>query len=732
MDVPPPTPPSRGVESDHGTHDLDEALDAQDGLILNGLDNLLEVLVGYAAGGSTSGMDTGATVVNLVVGDWFNKLHPLLYRRLASFKRLESAGGAGGATPSIVNDNNAVTTGSSARVAQLERELKQALHLLELANQERDQKSAHIQDLNRQLDNSETLLGVAKTNIAVLRRDTAQEAKRLQHANKELFASVEKERSAKLVLQTRVDELLTRLDVLKDLSGSEVAKTSAKSTSLSSAQVSQLKRDLEKAEHGLELAQVEIENIKLERNEAMDMRTMGEAAIKGAKVEVSRLQREAKYQAALVADLQNRVLSYEATIRELKNAPRTISTSARVQELEGMVESMEQEIAQLEADKAALEVELDKARLVEDRLTGRAMSLEREKESISEQLEEVEEQRDVLKEEMEERESQSESNVEELREEVERLKRQLDDQEVEGGDGYEDLVQDVERLRERNAELERKLEGRLSFERSEGSEGATRGDSGRMANMARRLQEVEESARTLYETNQRLIRQRQEEADRLADLESENKALRYATPNLPANVPGLVEENRRYREQIQELMRERQTVPSTSSTGMSEDERTELESLRERTYQLELELLRTKKTSKSDSELEAELAAAEQELTKAEKEIARREAVIEAAEAARKAALDTRAQTAGMSLDQKFDFNRAEAIRNKKVHEEIENMVVELLGLQQKLAPLKGKVTKLRNQLALRRKEFELQEEANKRTKRTEARIMLGARAMVV
>jgi hypothetical protein len=165
---------------------------------------------------------------------------------------------------------------------------------------------------------------------------------------------------------------------------------------------------------------------------------------------------------------------------------------------------------------------------------------------------------------------------------------------------------------------------------------------------------------------------------------------------------------------------------------MSEDERTELESLRERTYQLELELLRTKKTSKSDSELEAELAAAEQELTKAEKEIARREAVIEAAEAARKAALDTRAQTAGMSLDQKFDFNRAEAIRNKKVHEEIENMVVELLGLQQKLAPLKGKVTKLRNQLALRRKEFELQEEANKRTKRTEARIMLGARAMVV
>jgi chromosome segregation ATPase len=720
------------VESDHGTHDLDEALDAQDGLILNGLDNLLEVLVGYAAGGSTSGMDTGATVVNLVVGDWFNKLHPLLYRRLASFKRLESAGGAGGATPSIVNDNNAVTTGSSARVAQLERELKQALHLLELANQERDQKSAHIQDLNRQLDNSETLLGVAKTNIAVLRRDTAQEAKRLQHANKELFASVEKERSAKLVLQTRVDELLTRLDVLKDLSGSEVAKTSAKSTSLSSAQVSQLKRDLEKAEHGLELAQVEIENIKLERNEAMDMRTMGEAAIKGAKVEVSRLQREAKYQAALVADLQNRVLSYEATIRELKNAPRTISTSARVQELEGMVESMEQEIAQLEADKAALEVELDKARLVEDRLTGRAMSLEREKESISEQLEEVEEQRDVLKEEMEERESQSESNVEELREEVERLKRQLDDQEVEGGDGYEDLVQDVERLRERNAELERKLEGRLSFERSEGSEGATRGDSGRMANMARRLQEVEESARTLYETNQRLIRQRQEEADRLADLESENKALRYATPNLPANVPGLVEENRRYREQIQELMRERQTVPSTSSTGMSEDERTELESLRERTYQLELELLRTKKTSKSDSELEAELAAAEQELTKAEKEIARREAVIEAAEAARKAALDTRAQTAGMSLDQKFDFNRAEAIRNKKVHEEIENMVVELLGLQQKLAPLKGKVTKLRNQLALRRKEFELQEEANKRTKRTEARIMLGARAMVV
>src|ERR1019366_7980657 len=110
----------------------------------------------------------------------------------------------------------------------------------------------------------------------------------------------------------------------------------------------------------------------------------------------------------------------------------------------------------------------------------------------------------------------------------------------------------------------------------------------------------------------------------------------------------------------------------------------------------------------------------------------RQETAIEVAEAKRTAELDTRAQTAGMTLDEKLDFNRAEAKRNQAVEKVIGGMRNQASIARERLPRLKGKATKLRNQLALRKKEFELQEEANKRTKRTEARIMLGARALMV
>lgn len=758
MDVPPPTPPSRGVENDHGTHDLDDALDRQDGLLVNGLDNLLEVLVGYAAGGSTSGMDTGATVVNLVVSDWFNKLHPLLYRRLADLRRLELAplrGGGGGVVAggeSVINDNNA-----SGRIAQLERELKQALHMTELANKDHDYQTSRIAELTRQLDNSETLLEVAKNNLSVTRRDTAQEAKRLQHANKELFASVEKERAAKLVAQKRVDDLLLRLDVLNDLTGggsvqtsSEPATTATSTSKSTSAQISQLKRDVEKANHRLELARAEMDEIKRDRDEAMDMRTMGEASAKGLQLEIARLKKEADRHERVEEDLRLEVHNNRAAYNVLgaaynalkeqkaKTAAGTSSkfgSADRIRELESVVESMEQEIAQLEADKASLEVQLDEARKVEDRL----VDLEAEKQSLSAQVEEVEEERDVLKDVLEESKSESEGHVDDLKMEIARLQNLLDDKQVGSQDEDEGLAEENKALKNLVGELERRLQGagRQSLS-DEGSEGATRGDSGRMANMARRLQEVENSARTLYETNQRLIRQRQEEADRLADLESENRALRYATPNLPTNVPGLVEENRRYREQIQELMRERQTTTGSTSpaavpsTGMSEDERTELESLRQRNYDLQLELLRVKKTSKPDDELQREYEAIEKEVTKAEDELEKKIAEIERQVAARKAGMDTRAQTAGMTRDEHLEFNRAEARRNYDLDAVTEELRIQIVDDKERLRGLRSKATKLRNQVALRKKEFELQEEANKRTKRTEARIMLGARALMV
>jgi hypothetical protein len=393
-----------------------------------------------------------------------------------------------------------------------------------------------------------------------------------------------------------------------------------------------------------------------------------------------------------------------------------------------MVAAMEEEIRELEASKLELELELEKARRAEEKVT----ELEAQKEGLNEEL-------DVVKDDLQEvveRESESSAGASELREEVQDLRRQLEAIEAGEVDGYEEMKWEMDELRERNENLEKRVRGdgfeelrqqvanlearnerlRRDLERAERGpedEGNTRGETEHSASMSQRIRELENAARLMYDTNQKLMR----DQERLRDLEEETRVLRYANPDLVA----LAEENRRFKQQLTDLMQGTSgeaAVPATSSSA-------EVEELRRRNIELEAALLRAQnKTTKTQAELETELEAAQEELRGAEEGLAGLQAAILTAEAARKAGLNTTEKTAGMTQGERFDFNATEIVRNREAFRAIEEMRLTALDTKNRIPSLRGKVTKLKNQLEMRKKEYELEEEANKRAKRTEGQLI--------
>jgi len=308
----------------------------------------------------------------------------------------------------------------------------------------------------------------------------------------------------------------------------------------------------------------------------------------------------------------------------------------------------------------------------------RVVQLEAEKEELSAQVEEVEEERDVVKEEWEEYQAESETDKSDLREEVDRLRRLLDDAEMEEMDvdeGAYAQIKDLEReVLELRTQLERETRMHLTTGEGSGSGGETRAES---------------------RPNGALLA-------RIRELEAELEATRYAP-----NVAGLMEENRRYREQLAELMTgSGRTAAEATMSGLVEEERAELERLRQRIAELELQLLRTKQTKVSDEDLQRELLEAETLEAEAEADVTRIQAQLDAAIESRKETLRDRALS-------------------EKKYRAIEDLRLTLGRAVTLVRTRKGKLTKLRNQVKLRQQAFALEEEASKRTKRTEARVMM-------
>jgi len=137
--------------------------------MLNALDTLLEVVIGMSAQGGVATEATPA-VIQLVMGEWFQKIHPVLYRRLVHLKRLETGG-------------QVATETASGNVA-LKADLKRALHMVELAQKQIDADKLEKANLQRKLDNANTLLETAKNNLQVSKRDMASLQRKLDNTNK--------------------------------------------------------------------------------------------------------------------------------------------------------------------------------------------------------------------------------------------------------------------------------------------------------------------------------------------------------------------------------------------------------------------------------------------------------------------------------------------------------------------------------------------------------------------
>jgi myosin protein heavy chain len=766
----PPPPPPRDAGDDHDNHDIDEALVRNDGMLLKALDQLVDILIGLSAEGTN-----GAAAVQLVLGQWYQKLHPALYERLVQLKRLE---GTTGAPTSAEHDDEALRL----EVANLQRKLGNTELLLGVAQRKLDQlnkdKEEHddealrleVANLQRKLGNTELLLGVAQRKLDQLNKDKEEH----EAVTRDTSTRLKMAEGAKRGLDKHVKELdevirghvalelklRERLAFVEDLwkaakesgGGGTEGATAAKS---SSAQVSQLKRDLEKTRHLLELAEARIEESKQEENRWHDMATMTKGELEGAKRRISKMEAASRRPGGAgvfhaeggegrVLTLKEGASSSSPRVKELEAAVAKLD--AERSESQSMMASMEEEIRELEAAKASLEGELDEAR----RVAARVAEVEEEKEGISAELEEAKEALDYAAEDMQEaaaqRESESEANASELREEIERLQRRLEDEEQKEQEGADEiLAEENARLREQTRALEQELaRQRLSHrggsEGSEGSAGSTRANIDRTLTLQERVLKLEQAASTMHKTNERLLRERQDEQERLSDLEAENRALRFARPNVPDNLVGILEENKRYREQLAELQ---QAVRRGSNSGsssppaavsrsspqhgdrLSEEERAELEELRERNHELQLEIVRNKKTKMTDEELQRQLQAAEDALRVAQEAIIAKMATIETAETSRRAALNMSNRPADMTLEEKHAYNDAAAARNIAAGRAIEEMRIALAEMEGRVPSLKGKVTRLRKQAEIRKQEYALEEESGKRPKRTEARVAM-------
>jgi|WetSurMetagenome_2_1015567.scaffolds.fasta_scaffold00643_23 DNA repair exonuclease SbcCD ATPase subunit len=653
MDVPPPEPPRRDAPDLHGEHGTDPALSKHDGELLDKLDKMIEQVT-VAAAGPGSGDEAeeiqfeAMLTVDMVVEQWSLRMHGHLYDRLAKLKKLEESLGSG-----------------SGDEPALRRELRSTKQVVERLMAENAQKTEVAESLRSQLRRAHEVMSSEPA-----RGSDSEEVARLK--------------GERATLVNTIDRLTDQLNA--------AYKAQSPSSSSSSEEVERLR---------VTIAALEDEGAKLRRqNLGLTQR-----------LEASRAQ------------------TAEAKAVPGVNAQRIMDLEALVKELQSEQESFHQEIRDLENTKAVLEEELEEARKAHDRL----VDAEAEKESLHAQLEEVEEERDVCKEDYEElsaRSAENESNTSDLREEVARLHRIIEDIEAEEVEGDEEARVKIRELLKDNRTLQNEIEdlhgqmsrlleekrrrGVVEEERSRGAttpEGRGAGESEHSLELHRRIRSLEEADRILHETNARLLREVSADRERLTDLEAENRALRYSAERSPAagNVAGLEEANRRYREQLAQLMAERResSPPSAvapASGGLGASERAELDILRQRNYELELKFLKSKVTKMSEAELTSKLVKAEKEAEAAEQAVTAQQAAIKQFRIDRRAGITLENKPKGMTLDQEFDWNRAEANRNRALLEDEKAMFTQLQELISKRGAKRRAVTRLRNQVTDRQK----------------------------
>jgi len=704
MDAPEPPPPD--ASNRHGEHRGDDALTHGDGLILDALDQLLTIMVGLA--GAEAGLvETEAekqvrvaSVVDTVTKQWFGAIHPSLYDRLVRLSQLEAGGGGG----------------DSATIASLRNKLQNAESLLEIGTRTIAKKKADIERLEAKEKEDEATIASLRRRIEGLKAETKtceNQTALMGAANLDLTRRLEQSEETKRILERKLKST--------PAAGDAVLRT----------QFEEAQQQIEHLEAQKKTAKWQIDDLTNERHRL----TEELAAARGlASEEAEAIQSENEKLRRSNLGLTQRL---EASRAETAAGNTRYATLVeRNKEISEEREAMEQEIADLEAAKADLEAQLEKARHVHDRV----VDLEAEKEELSAQLEEAQEDRDAIREECEE---MSETHASELREEIERLRRRLEDEEVEEDEGMAERLAELE---ETNRELRHEVES-ARRRSEEPSGGGTVGVAEQ-----RRIAELEQAARVMYSTNEKLLRDAEVTKERLNDLESANRALRHANESVPADLAGVLEENRRYQEQLAQLMAApRPSAVSPMRGGLSREEREAFES---RIRGLELELMQSKKTKQSDKDVQAKLAKEGDKLAALERQLEDAQRKLEIAQKEHKEMRRLPEFPAGTTLEQREKYNNEARKKSDKKYREIEELRNEIEKAKRSIPHLRSKVSRLRNQVELRRKladfqatggggeeaqdvpsEYELEEEEAKRkkleTRLVQARVV-GARLLVV